>query len=343
MRTSVSMKARFSAIVPILLLLFATAPDGVYAQSPQSQYPPLAAQLVREGDLAVALGSAFGVGGGNEIEAENRLSDLAIIPKNGWMADYPVTPDIVAELQQAIVAAADASRLPFGRDEAQKRLDAVLENAGLLERPYDSYAGGSQGAPQYYPDQGELAAYYEGQGPPVVTYYMPPPEYCPLYWWIDYPFYYSGFWLPGFFILRDFHRPYHDSFVSNHYAQAGSNTVFRVNPAARLAGQANIGVSAPPARALRLTSPAGRTSALAPPMAPAGSSASRMSQRVNAGSAFSPFRAPPSGPPRLAMAAPGMRTASSFGGPSPSRSFHASASLGRGSSSRTSHSGWRGR
>ena len=62
--------------------------------------------------------------------------------------------------------------------------------------------------------------YYYDSGPPVVTYYPPPQPYDYLYAWVPYPFWCSGFYFSGFFILHDFHR--HVSFhnkpfvVSNH-------------------------------------------------------------------------------------------------------------------------------
>jgi hypothetical protein len=48
--------------------------------------------------------------------------------------------------------------------------------------------------------------YYVDPGPPVVTYYPPPQPYYYLYAWVPYPFWCSGFFFSGFFILHDFHR-----------------------------------------------------------------------------------------------------------------------------------------
>ncbi len=48
--------------------------------------------------------------------------------------------------------------------------------------------------------------YYYDSGPPVVTYYEPPQPYYYLYSWVPYPFWCSGFFFSGFFILHDFHR-----------------------------------------------------------------------------------------------------------------------------------------
>lgn len=83
--------------------------------------PPIEQQLVREGDFAVRLASALGISATDEeVEAESRLGEAGITPRNGWIADYPVTPDIICELQKAVGTAADAGKLSVGRDEALK-------------------------------------------------------------------------------------------------------------------------------------------------------------------------------------------------------------------------------
>ena len=65
--------------------------------------PPIEQQLVREGEFAVRLASTLGVSAAaDEVEAESRLGEVGITPRNGWIADYPVTPDIVGELQKAV-------------------------------------------------------------------------------------------------------------------------------------------------------------------------------------------------------------------------------------------------
>jgi hypothetical protein len=226
-------------LVPVLLLLL--APHLLYGQSARAprEIPPVGAQLVREGDFAAALEAALGVGNGrDEIEAENRLASLGILPRNGWMADYPVTPDIVGELQEALGNAAVSGKLSMGRDEALRRFDGVTVGAGLLERPYASSGtyGPDPGSVEGYPDQGVVSGYYADQGPPVVTYYAPPPDYYYLYSFVPYPFWYSTSWFPGFFVLRDFHRPYRYGFVSNHYRPVTNSAYTRVDPVTRVHG-----------------------------------------------------------------------------------------------------------
>src|ERR1700681_4611755 len=83
------------ALLPVMTL---TA-----AEQAKSMPPPISQPLVTEADLAVNLVSALGVSSTtDEVVAESNLGDIGIAPRNGWIADYPVTPDIVAEVQQSV-------------------------------------------------------------------------------------------------------------------------------------------------------------------------------------------------------------------------------------------------
>ncbi len=86
--------------------------------------------------------------------------------------------------------------------------------------------------------------YYYDYGPPAVTYYPPPEPYGYLYAWVPYPFWCSGFYYPGFFILHDFHRHvfFHKKLfvVTNHVA--GKNGVHIVDPGSRTL-QGNMGAN----------------------------------------------------------------------------------------------------
>jgi hypothetical protein len=87
--------------------------------------------LHREGDFAVRLVHSLGAGTAkDEVEAESMLGDIGITPRNGWIADYPVTPDIIGELNKAVSSAANAGKLPMNKDEALKRLDDLAAEAG---------------------------------------------------------------------------------------------------------------------------------------------------------------------------------------------------------------------
>jgi len=214
--------------------------------------PPIGQQLVREGTFAVKLEFALGLGTTeDEIEAESRLGEAGITPRNGWIADYPVTPDILGELQKAVSDAAEANKLSMSKDQALKRFNEVATDFTLPVIPHAggrSYGAEPPGA-ENYPDPTEINTYYKDEGPPVVTYYVPPPDYYYLYAWVPYPFWCSGFWFPGFFVLHDFHRHIIVNgrvfFVSNHFNDFRRHRVFRIDPVSRFSGRtfAGIGVS----------------------------------------------------------------------------------------------------
>ncbi len=236
----------------VLLIILPALPVGAQMASGA---PPINAPIVREGDFALALQQALGLGSAaDETEAETRLGDVGIAPRNGWIADYPVTPDVMGELHAAVVNAADAGRLPMNGEEALLKLNDVGAQAGLSVAPY---AGAQTQAPppsspEAYPNPTVINNYYYTQGPPVVTYYTPPPDYYYLYTWVPYPFWYTGFWFPGFFVLHDFHRVVvahgRPVFVSNHFNDIRAHRVFRVDPDRRFHGRTFAGIGAPRAR-----------------------------------------------------------------------------------------------
>jgi len=221
-------------------------PVTLYAQPGQANPPPVAPPLVREGDLAIRLESVLGVGNsGDEVEAETTLGNLGITPRNGWIADYPVTPDIIAELQRSIGDVANSGRLPVNMEEASKAFNSLTAESSL---PITPYAGNQPQMQAPALDSTVVNNYYYDQGPPVVTYYAPPPDYGYLYAWVPSPFFYFGFWFPGYYILHDFHRVVvvggRPVFISNHFS-AGANRVFRIDAVARFNGRTYAGIGAP--------------------------------------------------------------------------------------------------
>jgi hypothetical protein len=237
-------------------LFIILVPTTINAQTEQSKpgLPPISQQMVREGDFAVRLHAALGLGTvEDEAEAESALGKVGVIPRNGWIADYPVTPDIIGELQKAVGDSADTGKIALNRGEALKRLDAVSTEVSLAIKPhtstttYDEITDDS--AASEYPNPSVINNYYQTEGPPIVTYYAPPPDYYYLYGWIPYPFWWAGFWFPGYFILHDFYRPFHFHnrvlFLSNHFNDIRSHRVFRIDPVSRFNGRtfAGIGVS----------------------------------------------------------------------------------------------------
>ena len=244
---------------------------NVRAQSAQQmakQPPPIEQTLVREGDLALKLAEALKIGRAeSEAEAENLLASVGIAPKNGWIADYPVTPDIVGELEKAVSEAGDNKRLPMDRNEALKvfRTTAVEFELPIIAEVPQGYPESPPPTTPEYTEPSAIDNYYSAEGPPVVTYYPPPWDYSYMYAWIPYPFWWSGFYFPGFYVLHDFHRVCHghghghghwdghDRIVSNHTRDPRTGKIFTIDPARRNSGKMSAGTGSSPARGFNST------------------------------------------------------------------------------------------
>jgi hypothetical protein len=221
-------------IMILTITAFLLVPVCSYAQTYQAAEagPPIAQPLVREGTLAVALVGALQLGQTtSEVDAESLLSGAGIAPRNGWVADYPVTPDIGAELRSAVADAATAGSLSMDKDAALAAYDDVLNQYNLSVKA-DTSAENGQTAPNY-PDTAAADNYYSDYGPPVVTYYAPPVDYGYLYTWVPYPFWWWNVWFPGFYVLADFDVPIflggHACYVTNHYFDRDDHTFVRIN------------------------------------------------------------------------------------------------------------------
>ena len=231
----------FIFILGVLLMI----PAAAIAQSEQTTttaYPPIAQPLAREGDFAVDLAQALKLGTAmNETEAESTLSSVGISPRNGWIADYPVTPDIIDELQASTSVAAASGKLVGGKDAAMAAFQGVINGYNMSERPAEGQLPGETPSTNY-PEPTDLENYYSTEGPPVVTYYSPPPDYAYLYTWVPYPFWWSDFWFPGFFVLVDFdvrvhgHEHGHGGFISNHFRDPRTGGMSRIDPTNRVRG-----------------------------------------------------------------------------------------------------------
>jgi len=149
-----------------------------YSRPGQTQAGPGASEgsLVREGYFAMELAEVLKIGEvKSEAEAESKLASAGIAPKNGWIADYPLTPNIIGELHNAVGEAADSGKIAMKRDEAVKAYQDLVTS---ME---------SQRA--------------EVEQPPAGQPY-PEPYYYPWYYYYPYPFpYYFG----GYY---RFHFPY---------------------------------------------------------------------------------------------------------------------------------------
>jgi uncharacterized membrane protein YgcG len=239
----------------IFSLLLALLPVYALAEEAKSIPPPISQPLMTEGALAVQLVSALGISSTtDEVVAESNLGDIGIAPRNGWIAAYPVTPDIISEVQQSVAAVANAGKLSISRDEALKRFGDTIAGFDLTVRSYTSgeSAMDTPVSCPTYPNPGMIITTYSNEGPPIVTYYCPPPDFYDLYDWVPYPFWWTDFWFPGFFILRDFHRHVfiHNHFVlfTNHFNNTNRHHVFRIDAVNRFHGKTFAGIGANPAR-----------------------------------------------------------------------------------------------
>ncbi|MGZ3524870.1 MAG: hypothetical protein ACXU9L_08780 [Thermodesulfobacteriota bacterium] len=154
---------------------------GYYYSPPgqgRPEAPPAQRKLVREGFFAVKLAEALKVGEvKSEAEAESKLASVGVFPKNGWIADYPLTPKVITELENAIGEAADEGKLAMKRDEALKVYRDLIAN---VENEYA----------QVEPDQ-EEQPYSESYVYPRFNYY--PYYYSYPYYFGYYPFHYPYF------------------------------------------------------------------------------------------------------------------------------------------------------
>jgi hypothetical protein len=100
-----------------------------YLQSEQNKPGPSSTgqSLVREGSFAMNLAEGLKIGQPkSEAEAESMLASAGITPKNGWIADYPLTPNTIRELQKAIGEAADSGKILMKKDEAIRVLQDLI-------------------------------------------------------------------------------------------------------------------------------------------------------------------------------------------------------------------------
>jgi hypothetical protein len=241
MKTSIKMKTLLMtlSIFGLLLLPLAayTQPVTVATSGQNTSTPPPVSQpLIREGDFAMKLVSILDLGTANSgAEAEDILTSAGITPENGWISDYPMTPVVIGQLQQSIEAAANAGKLPMNSNEAIKAFQTLAANEGL---PVQVASGTSPGetVTNYgeYSNPSVINNYYYNEGPPVVTYYAPPPDYAYLYAWVPYPFWWAGFWFPGYYCLNDFDVVlfvHHEREVcTNHFFDRATRRFVRIDP-----------------------------------------------------------------------------------------------------------------
>jgi len=215
---------------------------GLIAAQPEqaAKAPPVSQQLIPEGDFALKLATGLKLGTPTtEVQAEDMLTAVGIAPKNGWIADYPMTPIIIGQLRNAVVAAGALKKLPMEKDEALQTFEGLTAEFGLAIVPGpEQYAEGQPPTGSEYVPSPVIDEYYYTEGPPVVTYYPPSWDYYYLYGWVPYPFWCSGFFFPGFFILNDFHHHQGHHLISNHFIDPKTHASVRVDPTTRTRGTA---------------------------------------------------------------------------------------------------------
>jgi hypothetical protein len=229
-------------IAMAMVLGLIITPFVAYAQSEQAaaEAPPVSQQLVPEGDFALKLATALKLGTPTtEAQAEYMLATVGIAPKNGWIADYPMTPIIIGQVRNTVVAAAALNKLPMGKDEALQAFEGLTAEFGLaFAVGPEQYTEGQPPSESEYLPPPVINDYYNSEGPPVITYYPPPWDYSYLYGWVPYPFWWSSFFFSGFFILNDFHHHHGHHLVSNHFVDPATHASVRVDPTTRTRGTA---------------------------------------------------------------------------------------------------------
>ncbi len=247
-----------------ILLIFFTASlvsapytASVNAKSSPSGPPPIEQPLVREGEFAVELATALNLTSSkDEAAAEHYLVSINITPRNGWIADYPMTPDIIAEVRDSAARSASSGNLRVSGTDAAGIVDKVSIAMNLPVKVasqkynYESGSGyqSSSVAPpptvSEYVEPYVVDDYYYANEPPVVTYYPPPWEYTYLYDWVPDQFWWDGYGFGGFFILADFNRHHHNHCITNHVTNA-NGTVSRISATTRSSANAtaNTGVT----------------------------------------------------------------------------------------------------
>jgi len=184
-----------------------------YSQSDRNRQepPPTEQRLVREGYFAMRLAEALKVGEAkNEAEAESMLALVGILPKKGWIADYPLTPDVIGELQNAIGEAANSGKIAMNRDEAMKVFqDLIMDVQSQYARVEPDADWEPYTEPYYYP-----RFYFSS---------YPDPFYYPYYYsfYYPYPFYYGGYHRHHRPHYYPYHYPYHHGSFGSGGSQGG--------------------------------------------------------------------------------------------------------------------------
>jgi len=271
------MKEILTVIVFVSLALTPFA-SSANAQSASPGLPPIQQPLVREGDFAVELANALNLTTSkDEAAAEDSLSSVKIFPRNGWISNYPMTPDIIAEVRKSARSAASSGRLRISEADAIGAVDKVSTDMNLpvkvsgerisSQRTGSGYTAVPSADTGLYSEEPlNIENYYDEYGPPIVSYYPPPWDWYWLYDWVPGPFWWDGYGFGGFFVLTDFDSHFHGHHFTNHFRGKDGNWRM-VDPVNRAEGRT---ASSPLVSRVNgaghgslLNSPANRTAAMA--------------------------------------------------------------------------------
>ena len=98
--------------------------------------PSVEQTLVPEDVFAMRLAEALKLGPvPDEARAEELLSGVGIEPKNGWIAEYPVTPAVLGDVEKGISVASDQGKIALTKDQALKRIGDVKTRLGFEVNP----------------------------------------------------------------------------------------------------------------------------------------------------------------------------------------------------------------
>jgi hypothetical protein len=125
-------------IIPFVAYTQSEQAGPVAAQPEQAaaKAPPLSQQLIPEGDFALKLATALKLGTPTaEAQAEDMLTTVGVAPKNGWIADDPMTPIIIGQVRNALIAAAALNKLPMRKDEVLQAFENLTSEFGLAIAP----------------------------------------------------------------------------------------------------------------------------------------------------------------------------------------------------------------
>jgi hypothetical protein len=119
----------------------------------------------------------------------------------------------------------------------EKATRLLYEQASQMNLPVPAGPESKAAAMPTAPAQPDIYNYYTGYGPPIITYYPPPPAYFYLYAWVPYPVWWYGFYYPGFYICNNFSTTVvvnsRTAFVRNRFVDPVTRRVVRVEPVRR--------------------------------------------------------------------------------------------------------------